>query len=246
MEDDNLIEEGRALYKRGNYSLALSYFSSLPGDSEAEEADLCYYLGLCYFRLERYEEALPYLEQVVTQYEGGDRENSRALQCRYILAIIYCLSDRKNLAAYELEELLQSAYKPASVYASLAYLAWDSGDMERSIDYYEKALAADDGNTTALNGLGYVLACKGQDLARALDCCKRAVDASPKSSACMDSLGWVYYKMGLYANAEEWLKKAAARSGAQPVSNEHESRSARESYDLILAHLDEVRQTESL
>ena len=30
----------------------------------------------------------------------------------------------------------------------------------------------------------------------------------PKSAACLDSLGWVYYKLGLYKDALQYLQQA--------------------------------------
>lgn len=258
MEDEERIEEGINLYNRGNYSSAISYFLSLPEDSSVDIFDLSYYLGLCYFRLERYEDSLIYLEQIVTSYEREDdeAEPDRVLQCRYILAIIYFLSGRKRLSEFELEKLAQSTYRVSSVYASLAYLAWDRGDFDLSVEYYEKALENDSENITALNGLGYVLACKGEELTKALSCCKKALDAAPKSFACMDSLAWVYYKLGLYSEAESWLRKALSRISSMrandvvdPLEDDETSIAYevnRKTYDMISAHLDTVLQTENL
>ena len=150
-----------------------------------------------------------YLEQVVTA--GKDEE--RVLQCRLILAVIYSLSGRKRLAAFELNKLLEAEYKPASVYAALAFVAWEQSDTEKCLDYYEKSLDADPENVTALNGMGYVLACEDKDLTKALSFCKKAVKASPNSAACLDSLGWVYYKLGLYDDAKKYLEMAEAIDG---------------------------------
>ena len=64
-----------------------------------------------------------------------------------------------------------------------------------------------------MNGLGYVLACEGKDLSKALSLCKKAVKSSPKSAACLDSLGWVYYKLGLYDDALQYLEQAEQLDG---------------------------------
>ena len=37
---------------------------------------------------------------------------------------------------------------------------------------------------------------------------EQAVKIAPKSAACLDSLGWVYYKMGLYKDALQYLNDA--------------------------------------
>ena len=188
MPDSNVLSQGIEFYNQKKYSDALTFFLTLSSETGADSLDVAYYLGLCYAKLSRYEDSLLYLEQVVTA--GKDEE--RVLQCRLILAVIYSLSGRKRLAAFELNKLLEAEYKPASVYAALAFVAWEQSDTEKCLDYYEKSLDADPENVTALNGMGYVLACEDKDLTKALSFCKKAVKASPNSAACLDSLGWVY------------------------------------------------------
>ena len=204
MTESSALSEGISLYNKKKYADALAFFLALPNDSGAEPVEIAYYLGLCYAKLKKYEDALLYLEQVVTS--GNTLE--KVLQCRFLLAIIYAISGRKRLAAFELNKLSETGYKPSSVYAASAYVAWEQNDIQSCLEYYEKSLQADPENVTSLNGLGYVLACENKDLTRALTCCKKAVDAAPKSAACLDSLGWVYYKLGLYNDAKKYLEQA--------------------------------------
>ena len=209
MPDSNVLSQGIEFYNQKKYSDALTFFLTLSSETGADSLDVAYYLGLCYAKLSRYEDSLLYLEQVVT----AGKDEDRALQCRLILAVIYSLSGRKRLAAFELNKLLEAEYKPASVYAALAFVAWEQSDTEKCLDYYEKSLDADPENVTALNGMGYVLACEDKDLTKALSFCKKAVKASPNSAACLDSLGWVYYKLGLYDDAKKYLEMAEAIDG---------------------------------
>ncbi|MCI5645476.1 MAG: tetratricopeptide repeat protein [Treponema porcinum] len=209
MPDSNVLSQGIEFYNQKKYSDALTFFLTLSSETGADSLDVAYYLGLCYAKLSRYEDSLLYLEQVVT----AGKDEDRVLQCRLILAVIYSLSGRKRLAAFELNKLLEAEYKPASVYAALAFVAWEQSDTEKCLDYYEKSLDADPENVTALNGMGYVLACEDKDLTKALSFCKKAVKASPNSAACLDSLGWVYYKLGLYDDAKKYLEMAEAIDG---------------------------------
>ena len=223
MADQNLIKEGVSLYNAGNYTGALTYFLSLPEDDSLDSIELAYYLGLCYVKLDRHDDALLYLEQVVTA-QGESPETAtaqRVMQCRYLLAVIYCKSGRKKLADFELKKLLDSGYRPAAVYSSLAYLAWEDGDVDRCLDLYGKALSEDGENPTALNGLGYVLADESRDLTTALSYCKRALDFAPDSAACLDSLGWCYYRMGLYSEARKFLSRAKKKSPQDAVIESH-------------------------
>ncbi|MBD5427429.1 MAG: tetratricopeptide repeat protein [Treponema sp.] len=201
---NDTLAEGIALYKKADYAAALAFFLSLPDDTGIDNSELAYFIGLCYTKLERYDDALLYLEQVVTAGQDIDR----VLQCRFILATVYSLTGRRKLADFELQKLAEAAYKPAAVYSALAYNAWTQHEVDLSISYYKKALEIDPESPTALNGMGYVLASENRDLAAALSYCKRALDRSPRSAACMDSVGWVYFKLGLYDEARKYLHQA--------------------------------------
>ena len=223
MDENKGLEEGISLYNEKNYTDALSFFLSLPSDSYVDSIEVAYYAGLCYAKLNRYDDALLYLEQVVTT-EGADTDERgarRVLQCRYLLAVIYCKTGRNKLADFELNKLIELGYKKASAYASLAYIAWQEDDVDKCIEYYQKALAEDEENPTALNGLGYVLANEERDLVKALNYCKRALALAPSSAACMDSVGWVYYKMGLYTEAKRYLAQAAQLDKDNELIAEH-------------------------
>ena len=217
MADNNILQEGISLYRKADYNAALAFFLSLPEDSEINNIELAYYIGLCYAKLEHYDDALLYLEQVVT----GGLELERVLQCRYVLAVIYANSGRKKLAEFELNKLLESGYKPASVYSSLAYVAWKQDDVERSLDFYRKAIELEPDNPTALNGLGYVLACENRDLTKALSFCKRALEKRPDSAACLDSVGWVYLKLGIMNDAFKYLNQAQEKLTQNEEIAEH-------------------------
>lgn len=217
MGDTNILFQGIDLYNQKKYSDALAFFLALPEDSGLDSQEIAYYLGLCYTKLKRYEDALLYLEQVVTG--GGQLE--RVLQCRFILAVIYTKSKRKRLASFELNKLLESGYKPASVYASMAFIAWEQQEIDVALSYYEKSLELDENNVTSLNGLGYVLATENRDLTKALSCCKKAVQNSPDSAACLDSLGYVYYRLGLLKDARKYLEMAEQIDNDNEIIAEH-------------------------
>lgn len=217
MSDTNILFQGIDLYNQKKYSDALAFFLALPEDSGLDSQEIAYYLGLCYAKLKRYEDALLYLEQVVT----GGEQIERVLQCRFLLAVIYTKSKRKRLASFELNKLLESGYKPASVYASMAFIAWEQQEIDLALSYYEKSFEIDENNVTALNGLGYVLATENRDLTKALSCCKKAVQNSPDSAACLDSLGYVYFKLGLLKDARKYLEMAEQLDKENDIIAEH-------------------------
>ena len=201
---ENSLNLGIELYNKKKYSDSLAFFLGVPEDSSIDNIELAYYIGLCYAKLERYDDALLYLEQVVT----SSTNINRTLQCRFLLSVIYALSGRRRLADFELNKLLETGYKTASVYAAIAFVSWEQKDTDKCLEYYRKSLDLDPENATALNGLGYVLASNDKDLTQALGYCKKAVDYNPESAACLDSLGLVYYKLGLYKEARKYLTMA--------------------------------------
>jgi tetratricopeptide (TPR) repeat protein len=176
-----------------------------PGDfSGGEAAELAYYLGLCYTKLERYDDALLYLEQVITA--GSDP--LRVYQCRMTLAFIYVTTRRSRMAEFELGQLLKNGFESAQIYTTLAYAAWTQKQYAKAEELYEKALDLDENNPNAMNGLGFVLVDTGRDLQRGLRLCRKAVDRRPQSAAYLDSLGWAYYKCGEIPEARTWLRRA--------------------------------------
>lgn len=218
--EKQISTKGINLYRNGKYSDALSFFLSLSPE-EGDDLESAYYIGLCYMKLRRYEDALLYMEQVVTTIATDDVMKERMLQCRLLLAVVYTMTGRNRLAEFELKSLLECGYKPPSVYAAMAYIAWNQRDTDTCVEYYERVLELEPENTTALNGLGYVLASSDRDLTRALMLSKRALDSSPDSAACLDTMGWVYFKLGLLREAEGFLRKAQERDSASKEIADH-------------------------
>lgn len=191
-------------YRDGDYETTISTLAAATVD-ESEYLDLAYLLGLSYARLQRFDEALLYLEQVVTQGEA----DARSLQCRLLLAYVYAVTGRVKLAEYELTKLMESSLKSPQVFSALGHATWKQGRLDEGINWYSKALDLDPENPTALNGYGYLLACAGKDLDKAAICCRKALNTDPGNPVYADSLGWVYFKLGRLTEAGSYLHAAA-------------------------------------
>jgi tetratricopeptide (TPR) repeat protein len=213
------LEEGIRLFRLTRWEPALTELLKVDTDgfSAEETVDLAYYLGLCYTKLKRYDDALLYLEQVVT----SSPDPLRLYQCRMTLAYIYAITGRSKLAEFELGRLVGSGFESVQMYTTLAYAACSQRHYQKAIDYYEKALELDENNSTALNGLGYILADSDLDIAKGLRLCRKAVDKKPQSPAYLDSLGWAYFKSGDTAEARIWLRRALDMAPHQKVIREH-------------------------
>ena len=201
---DTILKEGVQLYRENRYEDALAAFLKISSEDTELNFDLAYYIGLCYASLLQYDDALVYLEQIIT----AGTDIARVYQCRLILAFIYTKSGRVRLAEFELSKLLDAGYDSPQVHTSMAYLAYEQENADKALELYEKALELDPDNSTALNGLGYILADTERDLTRALILCKKALDVQPDNPAYLDSLAWTYYKMGFETEARSYIQRA--------------------------------------
>ena len=213
------LQEGIRLYRLKRWELSLKELMQVDTEKfdTEENAELAYYLGLCYTKLSRYDDALLYLEQVVT----SGQDPFRTYQCRMTLAYIYVITKRSKMAEFELHRLANNGFESAQLYATLAYAAWSQKHFPEAIDYYEKALDLDGNNTTALNGLGFILVDTDKDPLRGLRCCRKAVDLKPQNPAYLDSLGWAYYKNGDLLEARTWIHRAAEAAPDEKEIQEH-------------------------
>jgi tetratricopeptide (TPR) repeat protein len=69
-------------------------------------------------------------------------------------------------------------------------------------------LSEDPENASALNALGYTLADHNSRVDEALAYITKALEIRPDDPAVMDSMGWVQFRLGNYAEAEIYLRKA--------------------------------------
>lgn len=111
--------------------------------------------------------------------------------------------------AYELysQGLLEFPRHPDLLYARAL-----TADYFDRIDLLEAdlldILASDPDNANALNALGYTLADRGLRIDEAQKYVERAFALKPNDPAVIDSMGWIHFRLGNYAEAENYLRKA--------------------------------------
>lgn len=216
MTNQEALETGIRFYNNKRYEPALELLLTINEDS-VDSGELSYYLGLCYARLERYDEALLHLEQVVTTHN----DFLHLYQCRMLLAIIYSITERYSLAEYELRQLESNGFESAQVYSIFSYVLYHKGNLKESARYLDKASEFEPENPNVLNSLGFVKAETGQDLNKAAELCKEAVRKKPDQPAYLDSLGWVYYKMGQPHAAKNYISRAFELSKGHKIIKGH-------------------------
>ena len=101
-------------------------------------------------------------------------------------------------------------------------LIYDSeGNHIQSDSVYEYALKIDSANALINNNYAYALSERGIQLERALNMVNIALEAEPKNSSYLDTKGWIYFKMGKYKEAKEYIEKAIDTGGESAVMLEH-------------------------
>ncbi len=201
MEHD--IQNGIKLYNTKRYKKALEEFKA-SGIDPSRDTTLAYYIGLTLTQLERYDDALLFLEQVVNSHTNF----LYIYQSRMILGFIYAITKRYKLAEFEFSKLLEAGLESTQIYASLGFIYYSQKKVDESIEILGRALKLDPLYPNALNSLGYIYAEENINMDKALEYCEKAAEIKPNSAAYLDSLGWVYYKIGEYKEARSCLRKA--------------------------------------
>lgn len=210
------MKEGMALYRQGRYREALETLLGMDVRQE-DHADFIYYLGLCYLRLGKNEEALLYLEQMA----GFELEFAREFQCRMLLGYAYGETGRFRLSIIEFRKLLEDGMESVRIHAALGHILYRDSQVDESLRSLGTALRMDPANPNAMNSLGYVLADQGRSLPEAYGYCSRAVRSNPRNPAYLDSLAWVLHRRGDDVQADRILRKAMPLAPGNPVMGSH-------------------------
>lgn len=109
----------------------------------------------------------------------------------------------------------------AKFLSTLAQFYWEEESFTKAEDLLRRTVEAEPRDPEHHNNLGYFLAEQGIKLDEALTHVETALEMAPGTPHMLDSLGWVYYQMGEYKKAVEWLEKAAATLTSDAVVLRH-------------------------
>lgn len=124
-------------------------------------------------------------------------------------------------AASALEKAVQLNDKSLDALSALALVYDEMKRREESDTIYERALRLDPNNHLILNNYGYSLAERGIELERALKMSKDALAQQPSNQSYLDTYGWIYFQLGDYKEAEQWIRKAIELGSTSTVIHEH-------------------------
>lgn len=228
---------GLALIDLGQLDAARREFARL-ATSAKWRVQAYFYLGLIDARKGRLSEAVGWFDRVTTGPNEFDaRVNTitalislgRLKEARTRLADVRKRFPNESVRLYLLEaellsknrdyedafKLLTEALEEMPGQSDLLYaralVAENLGRFEVLEADLRQVLAKNPDDPNALNALGYSLAERGERLDEAKGYLDRAIRLKPDDPAILDSYGWLQYRLGNYAEALEYLRRAYAK-----------------------------------
>jgi tetratricopeptide (TPR) repeat protein len=161
------------------------------------------------------------LQRTVDILQSAQVYIPKEFRLHLLLGITYQRMRKLREAAESLERAIVIEEKNVDALGALA-MVYDELDRQAESDStYEKALALDPKNHLILNNYGYSLADRNLQIDRALVMAQEAISQQPENTSYLDTIGWIYFRLGRYTEAEEYIKKAIALGSNSAVIHEH-------------------------
>jgi tetratricopeptide (TPR) repeat protein len=107
-------------------------------------------------------------------------------------------------------------------YSQLATAYHELGEHDKSDGYFERTLALNRNNPTALNNYAYFLSVRGKNLDKALEMSKMSNQMMPNNPTFLDTWAWILYQQEKHAEALQKIQEAlAAGAEKNPEILEH-------------------------
>lgn len=84
----------------------------------------------------------------------------------------------------------------------------ENSNFDGAIEHLQRILDEFPEDSSTMNSLAYLWACKNTNLQRALRYSEQTLQSDPKNAMYLDTLGWIYYRLGNYEKALETLNQA--------------------------------------
>lgn len=104
---------------------------------------------------------------------------------------------------------------------ALAVVYDQSGNKAKGEEYLLKTLELSNRDAVVLNYIGYSWLEDGKNIDKAASMILEAYNKYPLDGHIIDSLGWLFYRIGNYAKAVEYLEQASDMNPANSVISDH-------------------------
>ena len=124
-------------------------------------------------------------------------------------------------AIFYLNQALEIKPDDVQLIGTLAMIYNGLRKFELSDSLYERALELEPNDPLINNNYSYAFATRGIQLERALSMVQISVKADSLNSSYLDTIGWVYFMLGNYNEAKQYLEKAIKVGGKSSVMLDH-------------------------
>lgn len=158
------------------------------------------------------------VEHVTKKYEERFSDDARY---PFFLALALSRLQRQDEAILALRRTvdIDPAYVEAWVQLGIEYST--SGENQLSDSAYAKALELDPENALANNNYAYSLSERGEQLERAQQMAETALQADPNNPSYLDTMGWIFFQLGNYEKARDYIRRAINNGDASATVYEH-------------------------
>lgn len=240
-----LLRIGELRYRGNEMTEAYEAFSKAQMISP-ESASASFWLALLHEQKGEWGEAIKLLEQVAVKapdtgvllrlsyYYSQARQNKKSIAILKklsaeepenadflnYLSLSYEEDKQFPQAEKTLQKLLVLLPQDPEVYFHLATVYDRMKRHALAEEALKKAIALKPDFPVALNYLGYTYADRNVNLEAAEQLVMNAIALDPANGAYLDSMGWVYYRMGKFQKAEDFLQQAILQV-KDPLIYEH-------------------------
>jgi tetratricopeptide (TPR) repeat protein len=191
---------GEAELGMKNEAAAADYFGKAT-QLGGSDAGIWAEVGRLYVVKEKLDKAIPALEKS----REMSPENFGVLM---MLGFAYSRLGENEKAVKVIDNAIRINPKSVDAQGQLALIYDSMHRYDLSDSIYGEALKMDPHNHLLLNNFSYSLSERGVQLERALDMATEATKQDTANSSYLDTIGWIYFKLGKYAEAERYIKKA--------------------------------------
>ncbi|WP_141654041.1 tetratricopeptide repeat protein [Candidatus Kryptonium thompsonii] len=170
-------------------------------------------IGVALYEIGNFEELIKWMKDGLKNFPDDFFLN-------FLLGLGYHRFDQNKEAVQPLEKALSIEPQNIDVISTLALVYDAIGEAAKSDSLHELGLKISPNNHLLLNNYSYTLAERGERLELALEMAKKAIEQEPDNPSYLDTIGWVYFKLGNYEKAREYISKAVEKGGS-PVVVEH-------------------------
>ncbi len=179
-----------------------------------EKGDVFIKIGLLYDEKNEYLNAIESFKKALSYFPKDDK-------LYFFIGIEYRYLKRYREALKAFKEAIRLNEKNPKYFFNAGVCLERMGNISEAIKYLDESVKLNGNDPIVLNYLGYLLADSGTRLNEAKKYIEKALSKEPENSAYLDSMGWVYYRMGDYERAREYVEKAI--KNLNPESGDEEN-----------------------